>query len=258
MTETEYPISEIFGPTIQGEGPLVGTRTFFVRFAGCDFDCSWCDTKYAVSPKYEGWSKTMMTAREISDQLEILGILENDWITFSGGNPALFVDDALCQHLVEYRTAMETQGSKALLENVTNWLDCLIVSPKAPSSGMAQRMDFADVSDILMQRRDDQLTALKYVAFTDKDIRWIKDFTVMINPPDFVKLYISAGTPLPTNIVSTDNEGEDRISVLDDSRLIVCDSYTSLVERVLKDPEMKDFTVGLQTHVLVWGQKRGV
>src|SRR5947208_16309904 len=45
-------ISEIFGPTIQGEGPLIGRPTVFVRTAGCDYRCRWCDTLYAVLPRY--------------------------------------------------------------------------------------------------------------------------------------------------------------------------------------------------------------
>lgn len=35
-------ISEIFGPTIQGEGALIGRPTVFVRTGGCDFRCRWC------------------------------------------------------------------------------------------------------------------------------------------------------------------------------------------------------------------------
>jgi 7-carboxy-7-deazaguanine synthase len=45
-------ISEIFGPTIQGEGPLIGRPTVFVRTAGCDYRCTWCDTLYAVLLEY--------------------------------------------------------------------------------------------------------------------------------------------------------------------------------------------------------------
>ena len=45
-------ISEIFGPTIQGEGPLIGRPSIFVRTGGCDYRCNWCDTLYAVLPEY--------------------------------------------------------------------------------------------------------------------------------------------------------------------------------------------------------------
>ena len=45
-------VSEIFGPTVQGEGPLIGKPTVFVRTGGCDYRCNWCDTLYAVLPKH--------------------------------------------------------------------------------------------------------------------------------------------------------------------------------------------------------------
>lgn len=38
------PVLEIFGPTIQGEGMVIGQKTMFVRTAGCDYSCSWCDS----------------------------------------------------------------------------------------------------------------------------------------------------------------------------------------------------------------------
>jgi 7-carboxy-7-deazaguanine synthase len=46
-----YPVVEVFGPTIQGEGALAGLPTLFVRFGGCDYRCSWCDSLLAVLPE---------------------------------------------------------------------------------------------------------------------------------------------------------------------------------------------------------------
>src|SRR5262249_51216898 len=57
-------VSEIFGPTIQGEGPLIGRPSVFVRTAGCDYRCAWCDTLYAVLPEYhDEW--VLMTPTQI-------------------------------------------------------------------------------------------------------------------------------------------------------------------------------------------------
>lgn len=39
-------INEVFGPTVQGEGPGMGERAAFIRLAGCNLHCSWCDTPY--------------------------------------------------------------------------------------------------------------------------------------------------------------------------------------------------------------------
>ena len=50
MRARGYPVIEIFGPTIQGEGSEAGLATHFIRVGGCDYRCSWCDTMYAVDP----------------------------------------------------------------------------------------------------------------------------------------------------------------------------------------------------------------
>lgn len=43
---TLLPVSEVFGPTFQGEGPHAGVRTGFVRLGLCNLSCEWCDTPY--------------------------------------------------------------------------------------------------------------------------------------------------------------------------------------------------------------------
>src|SRR3954454_1831515 len=93
-----FPVIEIFGPTIQGEGAEAGLPTHFVRLGGCDYRCSWCDTMYAVDPR---------TVRETAEQLSGEGIIERvrglaghpEWVTISGGNPALHRIDALIDGL---------------------------------------------------------------------------------------------------------------------------------------------------------------
>ena len=45
-----FPVLEVFGPVLQGEGRMIGAQTHFVRFGYCDFHCAWCDTLYAVEP----------------------------------------------------------------------------------------------------------------------------------------------------------------------------------------------------------------
>src|SRR5437870_3230210 len=81
-------ISEIFGPTIQGEGPLIGRVTAFVRTAGCDYRCAWCDTLHAVLPEYhEQWR--FMTSEEVLAGVEKLTGNRPMLVSLSGGNPAL-------------------------------------------------------------------------------------------------------------------------------------------------------------------------
>jgi 7-carboxy-7-deazaguanine synthase len=44
--EPSLVVAEVFGPTVQGEGPSLGRRASFVRLGGCNLHCSWCDTGY--------------------------------------------------------------------------------------------------------------------------------------------------------------------------------------------------------------------
>src|SRR5258708_12632953 len=133
-------ISEIFGPTIQGEGPLIGRPTVFVRTGGCDYRCTWCDPLYAVLPAYRNeWA--LMTPADIMARVEELAGGNPVLVSLSGGNPAL-------QPLASFITlgrrnghtfALETQGSLA-----QPWfaeLDWMVLSPKPPSSGMATDWD---------------------------------------------------------------------------------------------------------------------
>lgn len=81
----KIPVLEIFGPTIQGEGRVIGRKTMFVRTAGCDFRCSWCDSKFT----WDGSMKDdieMMEAEEILAQLRNIGGNRFNHVTISGGN----------------------------------------------------------------------------------------------------------------------------------------------------------------------------
>src|SRR5262249_20785234 len=89
MTEL-VRISEIFGPTIQGEGPLIGRPTVFVRTAGCDYRCAWCDTLYAVLPEYrDEWA--LMTPPQIITRVNELArdtpVLTKDLRSAATGDP---------------------------------------------------------------------------------------------------------------------------------------------------------------------------
>ena len=107
-------ISEIFGPTIQGEGPLIGRPTVFVRTGGCDYRCTWCDTMYAVLPAYRNeWA--FMTPAEIMVRVDEFAGGKAVLVSLSGGNPALQPLASLIR--LGRRNgdtfALETQGSLA-------------------------------------------------------------------------------------------------------------------------------------------------
>ena len=122
MTE-RIRISEIFGPTLQGEGPLIGQPTVFVRTGGCDYRCAWCDTLYAVLPEYrEEW--VPMTPQEIMARVDKLAAGQPVLVTLSGGNPALQPLASLIAlgRGKGHRFALETQSSVSRSEEHTSEL----------------------------------------------------------------------------------------------------------------------------------------
>src|SRR3954470_4973626 len=83
-----FPVVEVFGPTVQGEGPDAGIPAYFVRFGGCDWRCTWCDSMHAVDPAEVRAHAERLTATEIVDRLRALP--PGPGLTvLSGGNPAL-------------------------------------------------------------------------------------------------------------------------------------------------------------------------
>lgn len=229
-------ISEIFGPTIQGEGRLIGTPTVFVRTGGCDYRCSWCDSLHAVLPEHrKSWKPTTVNAiiAEV-DRLAGGPIL----ITISGGNPALqpLAPLIAVAHLRGHRVALETQGSvcRAWMQE----LDHMCVSPKPPSSGM--HTDFDKLADVLQVAPHDVL--LKVVVFDETDYWYAREVAKHFPSVPFA---ISAGNADVTS-------GDDALVKAD-----ILERTRWLIEFARAD-RWYDLTILPQLHVLLWGNARAV
>ena len=81
------PIIEIFS-SFQGEGLLIGERQIFVRFAGCNLNCNYCDTDDSKSEK----SGTLMAPQQVSEEIEKILTPDCKTISFTGGEPSLYPD----------------------------------------------------------------------------------------------------------------------------------------------------------------------
>lgn len=112
-------INDIFY-SLQGEGHNTGRAAVFVRFAGCNLRCSFCDTEFD-------------TYREMSDEqiLEAISQYPARFVVLTGGEPTLQVDEAFVEllHQHGYEVAMESNGTRPAPQN----LDWLTVSPKVRS-----------------------------------------------------------------------------------------------------------------------------
>lgn len=128
-------VIEVFN-SIQGEGRYVGVQQVFVRLAGCNLSCSWCDSTHARDPRALG-------AVEM-EPLEVWAEIEKHWqgshsVSFTGGEPLLHEDflKEIFEVLRVYKTRiyLETNGTlpkalKAVVEDV----DIVSMDIKLPSS----------------------------------------------------------------------------------------------------------------------------
>ena len=105
--EKRIAVIETFGPTIQGEGPLAGSKTMFIRFGGCDYRCTKCDSLHAVIPAAVKENATYLTAQEIADRIiPPAKATGTPWVTLSGGNPCMWDLSELVRLLHEAELGM--------------------------------------------------------------------------------------------------------------------------------------------------------
>lgn len=241
MSAEVIRVSEIFGPTIQGEGALIGQPTVFVRTGGCDYRCSWCDTLHAVDSEYRHtWAP--MTAAAIMDRVTELSGDSPLMVSLSGGNPAI-------QPLGElidmgrgkgYQFGLETQGSIA-----RDWfadLSVLTLSPKPPSSDMV--CDPAAL-DACVAAAGAARTVLKFVVFDDRDYDFARE---VAGRYPTLPVYLQPGnhTPPPPD---DEDAAVDMTGIMERMRW--------LVDKTVADQWFAAMVLP-QLHVLLWGNLRGV
>jgi 7-carboxy-7-deazaguanine synthase len=118
------PLVEVFY-SLQGEGTRTGQATVFVRLAGCNLACDFCDTDFRV--------KETLTQAALVAEIQRLGG-SCRWVCFTGGEPTLHELQGVCEelHAQGYRLQIETNGTRPRPE----WgVDHVTVSPKQPQGG---------------------------------------------------------------------------------------------------------------------------
>lgn len=123
--------------SINGEGQYAGQLAVFIRFAGCNLRCSYCDTKWANSFDYKG---ELLSAEEILDY--VLGTHIRN-VTLTGGEPLLREGiTELIEMLIklELRVEVETNGSVPLAPVDGKFRPHFTIDYKTPSSGMEDKM----------------------------------------------------------------------------------------------------------------------
>lgn len=149
-------VYEIF-LSIQGEGKGQGYPCSFVRFAGCNLECRWCDTKHA----HEGGKE--MKKEEIFHELKELDCLR---VCITGGEPLLQGEEllGLLALLKEhnFKIEIETNGTidfEPLQDYATICMDV-----KCPSSG--------EQSDLRLLQKIGDKDTVKFVVGDDPDLQY--------------------------------------------------------------------------------------
>ena len=235
-------VSEIFGPTIQGEGPSRGQPAIFLRLGICNLKCVWCDTKYTwdwtqynpeeelerVSPEEVEHRILRKTGFQLSDAKPRL-------LVVTGGEPMLQQDklyDVLCRLQLAFpKVEIETAGT--IMPKDSYWWKhprvSFNVSPKLSHSGNPREMAFKPL--VLDWFNRNNQAVFKYVCQHRSDL------------DEVIEQIEEVG--IPRRKVWIMPEG---------SREAILSSQREVINRAV----VMGLNITLRDHCLIWGDKKGV
>lgn len=154
----KYPVMEVFS-TLQGEGEHTGTPSYFIRLAGCDVACAWCDVK-------ESWDVAGFPKQDVSEI--VAGAIASNLTTvvLTGGEPCMYdlqpLTDGL--HAAGLSVHIETSGSSP----ITGDYEWITLSPKKFKSCLDENFAKAD--------------ELKVVVVNKHDLEWAREQAEKVGP----------------------------------------------------------------------------
>jgi 7-carboxy-7-deazaguanine synthase len=182
-TITSLPIMEAFY-TLQGEGFHQGKAAYFIRLAGCDVGCFWCDVK-------ESWDENLYPLQSIEEI--VLKAKKNParLAVITGGEPTLYNLEQLTSSLQKegFSTNIETSGSSPL----TGTWDWICLSPKKFKPPLPEIFLKANELKIIVFNRSDFAWAEKYAAEVSSECKlylqpeWSKSEIVTPWIVDYIK-----------------------------------------------------------------------
>jgi 7-carboxy-7-deazaguanine synthase len=156
-TRVELPIMEQFY-TIQGEGFHSGRAAYFIRIAGCDVGCSWCDVK-------ESWNADLHPNEKISDLVQQVVREKADFVVITGGEPCMYDLSELTKQLkaLNIEIALETSGCYTLKGEI----DWYCFSPKKFKNPVQEAYEKAN--------------ELKVIIAHPSDFKWAESHAAKLN-----------------------------------------------------------------------------
>ncbi len=163
MIMPDLLISELFY-SIQGESSYAGLPCIFIRLSGCNLQCKWCDTLYALS------------GGEACSLEEIMAFVHKHKIRLvciTGGEPLLqsnvipLIETLLNE---DYTILLETNGSLPINQLPNKVIK--VMDLKCPSSGMTEYMHWKNID--YLSKKDE----VKFVIGDRRDYRWAKEMVL--------------------------------------------------------------------------------
>lgn len=169
-----YPVMEHFY-TIQGEGMHAGKAAYFIRLAGCDVGCPWCDVK-------DSWDGSKHPKLKLSLLVETVKASGAKTVVITGGEPLLHDLFALTGALKEegIKIHIETSGSSPM----TGAFDWVTLSPKRYKPPV--RSIYSQVDE------------LKVVILAERDFRWAEQHAALC--PEYTSLLLQPEWDTPSSI----------------------------------------------------------
>jgi organic radical activating enzyme len=235
-------VSELFGPTLSGEGASMGRRCGFLRLMGCNLHCSWCDTAYTWDARRFDLSQqgTRMTWAAIVDQLIAMNV---DFVIISGGEPLLHQGQRAWELILRALTGagigveVETNGTIIPNRASRDYVRRFTVSPKLAHAGDPESVRIVPEAigayRLMMEQSGEwkDRVIFKFVCATPDHVaevqRWVKIFQIR------------------TENVWVMPEGVTTQSL--------CDHLTVITDSAVA----AGFNVTTRLHIHVWGDTRG-
>lgn len=168
--EILLPVMESFY-TLQGEGFHSGRAAYFIRLAGCDVGCVWCDVKESwdatLHPKFSVETIVNKAIQEITET--VTDETTKPIIVITGGEPLLYNLNELTKSFQDkgFETNIETSGSSPL-SGYWNWI---CVSPKKFKAPLKEVVAQAHELKVVIFNKHDFKWAETHAAFTNKNCK---------------------------------------------------------------------------------------
>lgn len=218
--------------TIQGEGRSVGQTAYFIRLAGCNLWCKWCDSMHSVDPHlYHG----------VTTDINYSAIPKNCTLAvITGGEPTLFDLKKIRAELLkinpQMRIEIESNATQFPVEYVSVFFWNL--SPKLSSS--QQKLPVQDQLRLVQlpawsefAQKNPERVIFKFVITQKKDLAEVDALIELYN--------------IPKNLVYLMAEGQTQES-----------QSLEKTEFVINHAKTNGYNFSPRLHVMYWGAKRGI